>query len=120
MASTSKDVSGSVLLSSSFRYADRRFLYARARLYADRIEFYGVHWTGVHRSTIALHDIARLSWRTDSQRSANMTIYLHNDEAVRLWIEGAGLWKYQIDARLGKRLNVADELPGSITPASAA
>lgn len=116
----SKDESGSVLLSSGFRYADRRFLYARARLYADRIELYGVHWKGPYLHTIALRDIARLSWRTDSQRSANMTVYLHNAEAVRLWIQGAGLWKYQIDALLGKRLNVADELPGLMTPASAA
>ena len=113
-------VSEHLLLSSSFRYADRRFLFGRVRLYGDRIELFGLHWRGIHRRTIALRNVVRLSWRTDTERSANMTLYLHDDEPVRLWVEGAGLWKYQIDARLGKQLNVADDLPGSMTSASAA
>ena len=108
------------LLTSRFRYADRRFLFGRAHLYPDRIELFGLHWTGIHRHTIVLDEVARLSWRTDSQRAANMTLYLRDDDPVRLWINGAGLWKYQIDARLGKRLNVTDELPGSMASASAA
>ncbi len=108
------------LLSSRFRYADRRFLFGRIRLYRDRIDLFGLHWRGLHRRTIALREVARLSWRTDTERSANMTIYLRDDEAVRLWVEGAGLWKYQIDARLGNQLNVADDLPGSMPSASAA
>ena len=108
------------LLTSRFRYAHRRFLYGRAQLYPDRIELFGLHWTGVHRRTIVLGEVARLSWRTDSQRAANMTLYLHDDDPVRLWINGAGLWKYQIDARLGNRLNVTEDLPGSMTSASAA
>ena len=120
MATNHNIDSEQILLSSSFRYAERRFLFARIRLYADRIELYGLHWRGAHHRTIALHDVARLSWRTDSQRTANMTLYLRDDEAIRLWVEGAGLWKYQIDARLGKQLNVADDLPGSMTSASAA
>ena len=109
-----------ILLMSRFRYAHRRFLYGRAQLYPDRIELFGLHWTGIHRRTIALREVVRLSWRTDTARSANMTLYLRDEEPVRLWITGAGLWKHQIDARLGKRLNVTDELPGSMTSASAA
>lgn len=121
MASLSrKDKSDNVLLSSGFRYAHRRFYYARARLYTDRIELLGVGWTGVHRRTIALRDIARLSWRTDSHRSANMTIHMRDSEPIRLWMKAAGLWKHQVDACLNKRLNVVDELPGSPTSASAA
>lgn len=108
------------VLSSSFRYAERRFLFGRVRLYGDRIELFGLHWRGIHRRTIALRDVLRLSWRTDSQRSANITLYLRDDEPVRLWVEAAGLWKYQIDARLGHHLNVTDDLPGSMTSASAA
>ena len=120
MPAKTNSLSEQILLTSSFRYAERRFLFARARLYWDRIELYGLHWRGVHRRTVALRDVARLSWRTDSLRSANMTLHLHNDEPVRLWVEGAGLWKYQIDARLGNQLNVADELPGTMTSVSAA
>ena len=120
MSNNHNNESGQLLLTSSFRYADRRFLYGRAQLYPDRIDLFGLHWTGIHRRTIVLDEVARLSWRTDSQRAANMTLYLRDDDPVRLWIDGAGLWKYQIDARLGKRLNVTDDLPGSMTSASAA
>lgn len=120
MSNNRSNNSEHLLLTSSFRYADRRFLFGRAQLYPDRIELFGLHWTGIHRRTIALGEVVRLSWRTDSQRLANMTLYLQDDDPVRLWINGAGLWKYQIDARLGKRLNVADDLPGSMTSASAA
>ena len=120
MSKNHNNESEQILLSSSFRYAGRRFLFGRARLYGDRLELFGLHWRGVHRRTIALREMVRLSWRTDSQRSANMTLYLRDDEPVRLWVKGAGLWKYQIDACLGKQLNVADDLPGAMTSASAA
>ena len=117
---TRQDQSGRVLLSSRFRYAHRRFLFSRARLYRDRITLWGLGWTGLHRRTISLRDVVRLNWRTDSHRAANMTIYLRDAEPVRLWVNGAGLWKYEVDALLGQRLSVANDLPGSVTSASAA
>jgi len=95
-------------------------LWGRARLYPDRIELIEIRWTGVRRRTILLRDVERISWRTDTQRTANISIYRHNDSPVRFWIQGAGLWKYQIDACLGNRLSIADDLPGSISPAASA
>lgn len=91
-----------VLLSSRFRYPDRRFLYARARLFADRIELTGIHWSGITRHIIALSDIVRLSWRDNTEQTANLKIYLRGGDVVRLWVQGPGLWKYQVDACLGK------------------
>ena len=110
---------GKVRLTSRFRYADRRFFYGRARLYADRIRLTGLSWRGLHRRTILLRDLARVSWRADSEGQANVTFYLHHD-VVALWIGGAGLWKYQIDEHLGKRLGVAEAIPGVAPVASAA
>ena len=109
-----------VLLTSRFRCEHHRVLWGRARLYPDRIELIEIRWTGVRRRTILLRDVERISWRTDTQRTANISIYRHNDSPARFWIQGAGLWKYQIDACLGNRLSIADDLPGSISPAASA
>lgn len=120
MTSNPSNTSGNALLSSGFRYPRRRLFFGRARLYPDRIDLFEIGWTGFRRRTIWLRDVERISWRTDSERSANVTLYLHDHEPLRLWVKGAGLWKYQIDERLGHRLSVADDLPGSISDASAA
>ena len=114
------DTPGKVLLTSRFRYADHRFFFGRARLYADRIGLMGFSWRGFHRRTILLRDVVRVSWRTDSERAANVTIYLHQDHPIRLFISGAGLWKHQIDERLGNRLGVTEDLPGVAPSLSAA
>ncbi len=80
----------------------------------------GFSWRGFHRRTILLRDVVRVSWRTDSERAANVTIYLHQDHPIRLFISGAGLWKHQIDERLGNRLGVTEDLPGVAPSLSAA
>lgn len=108
------------LLTSGFRYAEYRLFLGRARLFADRIEFVGLHWRGVHRRTVTLHELAGLRWRTDSEGRANMTFILQHDEPIRLWLKGAGLWKYKLHACLGQQLNVVEDLPGVMTAASAA
>ena len=87
---------GKVRLMSRFRYANRRFFFGWARLYADRIRFVEISWRGLHRRTILLRNVVRFSWRASSER-ANVTLYLHPDERVHLWISGAGLWKCKID-----------------------
>ncbi|MFQ5568477.1 MAG: hypothetical protein ACE5G0_02310 [Rhodothermales bacterium] len=115
-----KNASGRVLLSGRFRYAYRFLLFGRARLYRDRIVFSGMTWTSIHRRTVLLSDVARVSWRTNSERSVNMTLYLQNGESLRIWLNGAGLWKYRIEERLGNRLGVYTDIPGEMTSASAA
>ena len=111
---------GKVRLTSRFRYANHPFFFGWARLYADRIRLTGVSWRGLHRRTIFLRDTVRVSWRTDSERTANVTLHLHHGERIRLWIKGAGLWKHQIDDQLGKRLGVTEALPGAPPAVSAA
>lgn len=64
--------------------------------------------------------MVRVSWRTGSERTANVTLFLHHGEQVALRLSGAGLWKYRIDERLGKRLGVTEDLPGITLSASAA
>lgn len=113
-------IPGKALLSGRFRVAGRRLFFGWARLYADRLVLTGFSWRGLHRRTILLREVARVSWRTDSARAANVTLHLRHDEPVRLWISGAGLWKHRIDDRLGRRFGGADDLPGTPSSASAA
>lgn len=120
MSKHSQKTSGKALLSSRFRYARRRLFFGRARLYPDHIALFEIGWRGFRRRKIFLRDVERISWRTDSERAANLTLHLHHGDPIRIWVEGAGLWKYRVDERLGKRLSVADDLPGSVPSASAA
>jgi hypothetical protein len=88
------------LLSSRFRDPRRKLFYARAQLYEDRIEFFGISWKGVERRSIPLFDLARVDWRAGRERSANLILRLHSGEVIKIWMNGAGLWKYLIDANV--------------------
>lgn len=116
----SNNTSGKVLLQGRFRDPDRRLIYAKSRLYTHQLVLTRIGWTGFHRQTIPLHHIERVNWWTGDDCLINLALYLRDDSAVKIWIKGAGIWKYQIEAQLGKRLSVVDELPRSIKPASAA
>ncbi len=107
---------GKALLSSRFRYAGLRFTYGHARLYEDRIKLFTLRWRGVHWRTVYLHDIARVVWRTDSEESVNLLLFLHDGGVIPLWMNGSGLWKYWIDERLGKPLSMVEELPQPQAP----
>lgn len=86
------------VLSSSFRYADRRFLWARLRLFEDRIEFVGLGWRGRHRRTLALKQVKDLRWWT-GDGNVNFALLLHSGERIRLNVNAAGLWKHEVEAR---------------------
>lgn len=87
----------SVLHESSFQYPDRWLFWARARLYADRLELTGWHWTGRHRRVVPLSDIAQVKWWTAAEHTVNFALHLHDGERVRLQIKGAGLWKFEVE-----------------------
>ncbi len=88
-------------------------MYGRARLYEDRIKLFTLRWRG---RTVYLRDVARVVWRTDSEESVNFLLFLHDGGVVPLWMNGAGLWKYWIEERLGKPLSVVEELPRPQAP----
>lgn len=82
----------------------------------DRIKLFTLRWRGVHWRTVYLHDVARVVWRTDSEESVNFLFFLHDGGVIPLWMNGAGLWKYWIEERLGKPLSMAEELPQPQAP----
>ena len=55
-----------LLLSSRFRYHDRRMFFGRMQLFQDRIEVFGLHWSGIHRRTIPLSEVEQVEWWTGS------------------------------------------------------
>ncbi len=111
---------GKVLLSSRFRSLDRGVFLGRARLYPDRIVLSGLTWKGRYRRTVMLDEVARIKWWTGEQNTVNLALYLRNDEAVKMWVAGSGLWKYQVEACMGRRAELRGELPGQMASASAA
>ncbi|PSQ98275.1 MAG: hypothetical protein BRD48_07750 [Bacteroidetes bacterium QS_9_68_14] len=106
-------------ISSSFRRADQPSfwkggpLWARMRLFDDRIEFVELRWTGWRRQALPLARVRNLRWRTGG-RNANFSLHLHPEgdlpensprrgsgerEVLRLHVEAAGLWKHEVEAR---------------------
>ena len=86
-----------LLLSSRFRYPDRRMFFGRMQLFQDRIEVFGLHWRGMHRRTIPLSDVEQVEWWTGAPDRVNLEIRLHTGEALPVWVQGAGLWKFKIE-----------------------
>lgn len=108
------------VLTSRCRYANRRLFFGRARLYRDRVVLAGWTWTGRYTRTIALADVQRIRWFSESS-GPNFVFYLRDGEAVRLRLQAGGLWKCQVEMGLGQRVRTnSDDLPGALPDASAA
>lgn len=117
------------VLSSSFRHADRPSLWkggplwARMRLFEDRIEFVELRWTGRHRQTLPLGRVKDMRWRTGGG-NANFSLHLHPDQngspqrggskgdVLHLTVKAAGLWKHEVEARAPNLDPTEAELPG--------
>lgn len=103
-AGSSKDV----LRSSPFQYADRRLLFARARLYEDRITFSGLGWTGWHKQTVWLKTVENVDWWAGTSDEVNFALHLRDGESLHMCLRGAGLWNYKV-RELIPRLDSAEE-----------
>lgn len=86
------------MLSSRFRDPEQRLLFARAQLYANRIEFSGITFGGVFKKRLLLDQVEQVEWRTGQIRAANMILSLRDGSKYQFWVSTAGLWKYLIDA----------------------
>ena len=88
------------MLSGRYWDPEQRLLLARARLYLNRIEFTGLALNGKYRRLLWLENVKQVDWRVGQTRSVNLILWLRNGEVVRVWMNSAGLWKYQIDANI--------------------
>lgn len=88
-----------VLLSTRFRFSDRRLFFTRSRLFFDRIELSG--WLlGEHFSrSIPLDSFSRVEWQVESA-DPTAVIYLEDGEVLRLEFDKWRLWKHALELRL--------------------
>jgi hypothetical protein len=80
------------LLSSRFRFADRRVLFGTARLYGDRIELASWNLHGRRQRRIPLDAIVHLDYHALSGGS-NLSLYLETGEELHLQVEDAHVWR---------------------------
>ena len=107
---TNFSIKEEVMLSSRFRDPDRRLLFAKAMLFQNRIEFSGIALTGMYHRMLLLENIEQVEWRAGQIKATNLTIWMRDGDKVKLWMSGAGLWKYMIDANVR---NLSRQLPMS-------
>lgn len=109
-------------LKSPYRRGDRWTFRGRARLFDDHIAF--SEWTlrGLRRYALPLDDIARVVWWSGvAVGRTNLCLHLHDGRDIALAIDGAGLWKAQIESLSGRRIGDRGTLPGQrVKPAAAA
>lgn len=99
-----------IMLSSRFRDPGRKLFFARASLFANRIELSGMAFSGMYKRLLFLNNIERVEWKIGQARAANLTFWLRNGDKMQLWMNGAGLWKYMIDANVR---NLSRQLPSA-------
>ena len=86
------------LFTSSFRYPDRSFAWAKMTLSDEQIELSGWGWRGRHHRVMRLDEIVEVQWWT-GEGSANLALRLQDGAHVELQVEAAGLWKHRIQAQ---------------------
>ena len=95
-------------MSSRFRDPEKRLFFARASLFPNRIEFSGFAFSGMYRRLLLLKNIERVEWKVSQKNTPNITLWLRNGKKKKLWLNGAGLWKYMIEANVR---NISRQLP---------
>jgi len=98
------------LLSSRFRDPDKRLFFARASLFPNRIEFSGFAFSGMYRRLLLLKHIERVEWKVGQKSAPNIILWLRDGKKKHLWLNGAGLWKYMIEANVR---NLPRQLPSN-------
>ena len=86
------DVRHEPLMASRFRFSGPRLLFARARLFAGRIELSGWHLRGRYRQEIALRQILQ----ADVSGEGGLLLWLSDGKTLRLQVPDARRWKEMI------------------------
>ena len=86
------------LFSTRFQYADRRVLFGRARLFADRIELAGWNRDGSRRDVISFADIDRIEWAPEA--ATNAVLHLRDGQHVGLQLRNVFAWRKQLEGHL--------------------
>ena len=85
-----------LLLKTGFRYGDRPALFARARLYPDRIELTDWSPRGQASRMIELSNVERVEW-SGSGEEGEVVLVLNEGERVPLRLKNAPRWRQILD-----------------------
>ena len=85
--------------SGRFKVRGQKYVFTRARLYADRLVLQGWSWRGHFRRDIPLHALKEVIWWTGATR-VNLELRYHGDDRFLFWVSGAELWKLAIENRI--------------------
>lgn len=86
-----------VLLTSRFRYPDRRLFFTRARLFFDRIELSGWDFGKKHERAIPLDDVDQIDWEEDT---CDVILHLAEGSSLTLRLSEQDSWKHLLEHRL--------------------
>ncbi len=89
-----------VLLTSSFQYPARRLLFARARLFLDRIELTGWHFGEKYQSQIPFEDLEQIEWKVGETAGPNALFHMADGTTYALHLNQVKLWKHTLEERL--------------------
>jgi hypothetical protein len=81
------------VLSGRFRFRNPSLLWARVRLYADRLELSGWHMQGRYFRRILLQQVLQ----ADALNADSLLLWLSDGETVRLRVKEAHRWKRTIE-----------------------
>jgi hypothetical protein len=87
-----------VLLTTGFQEPARRLLFARARLYFDRIELTGWHLGERYLMVIALEDLTQIAWNLNAPTGkANVMFHQADGTTIALALREARLWQHTLE-----------------------
>lgn len=89
-----------VLLTTHFRYPNRTLLFARARLFMDRIELTGWTASQKYRLRLALDQIVDIVWENLSGKHGTAVFHLREQGPVAVEFSQPRLWQRTLQERL--------------------
>lgn len=106
------------LLASRFRYAGRKALFGKARLYGDRIELASWHLLGLQTRSIQLDHVAHMDYH-HLRNGSNLSVYLDDGEVLELELEEAHVWRQYFENWLWYEVLPSAKLTGEAEEALA-
>ncbi len=88
-----------VLLTTGFSLPGALLVYARARLFPDRIELSGWGGRGLFRETICLREVRRIAWPA-AGADGPTTLHLEDGRALAVCLHQPHRWRLRLEEHL--------------------
>lgn len=82
-----------VLLATAYKDPKLSLLFAKARLYMDRIELSGWHLGETVKRSISLNQVNEIDWTVQRGQSHNVVFHLSDGTRIPLCLKRVGQWR---------------------------